>query len=103
MLLEVAIVAVVLISGNVAFRHFNPRMRLWRRLLKTFIALAITALLSHFVGRTGVVIGFSIAMALVIFIHGIWLPRQGVNGWTGEPREKYYALRGWPPPGSGTR
>jgi hypothetical protein len=24
-----------------------------------------------------------------------WLPKQGVNGWTGEPKEKYYQLRGW--------
>ena len=28
-------------------------------------------------------------------IHGWWLPRQGINGFTGEPKEKYYALRGW--------
>lgn len=31
----------------------------------------------------------------VIYVHGVWLPRHGVNGWTAEPREKYYALRGW--------
>ena len=24
-----------------------------------------------------------------------WLLKQGVNGWTGEPKEKYYQLRGW--------
>lgn len=23
------------------------------------------------------------------------LPKKGINGWTAEPREKYYALRGW--------
>ena len=23
-----------------------------------------------------------------------WLPRRGVNGWTAEPRDRYYALLG---------
>jgi hypothetical protein len=34
----------------------------------------------------------------VIYVHAIWLPRNGVNGLTAEPRDKYYALRGWAPP-----
>ena len=31
----------------------------------------------------------------VLIIHGWWLPTKGINGLTGEPKEKYYALRGW--------
>jgi hypothetical protein len=66
-------------------------------LLKVLVTLAATAVISYYFGRTGVIIAFGVAMLPVIYIHGIWLPRHGVNGWTGEPREKYYALRGWPP------
>lgn len=62
---------------------------------KVFAALAVTAIVSHYFGRTGVLIGLGIAMLPVVYIHGIWLPLHGVNGWTGEPREEYYALRGW--------
>jgi hypothetical protein len=98
MLLDVTIMAVFLAIGNVAFWHFEPQKPLWRRLLKVFAALAITAIISNYFGKTGVMIWFVIAALPVIYIHGIWLPRHGVNGWTGEPREKYYALRGWPPP-----
>jgi hypothetical protein len=90
--------AVLLLAGNVLFRHFEPRMPLWRRLLKALAALGATAILSYYFGRTGVLIGLGMALLPVIYIHAIWLPRHGVNGWTGEPREKYYALRGWPPP-----
>ena len=97
MLLDVAMMAVFLALGNVAFWHFEPWMPLWRRLLKAFAALAITAIISHYFGRMGVMIWFGIAALPLIYIHAIWLPRHGVNGWTGEPREKYYALRGWPP------
>jgi len=98
MVLDITIVAAFLAIGNVAFRHFDPQMPLWRRLLKILAALAITAITSYYFGRTGVMIALAIAMLPVIYIHGIWLPRHGVNGWTGEPRERYYALRGWPPP-----
>lgn len=99
-LLDVALMAAVLVIGNVKFRHFEPRMPLWRRLLKVFAALAATAIISYYFGTTGVCIAFIVAALPVIYIHGVWLPRHGVNGWTGEPREKYYALRGWPPPKS---
>ena len=26
------------------------------------------------------------------YLHLKWLPSHGINGWTGEPKEKYYAL-----------
>lgn len=101
MLLDVAVVAVVLAIGNVVFRHFDPFLPLWRRALKFAIILSATAAISYFFGRIGVIVVFGIALIPVIYIHGIWLPRHGVNGWTAEPKEKYYALRKWPlPPGN---
>ena len=31
-----------------------------------------------------------------VYIHAYYLPKKkGINGWTGEPKEKYYELRGW--------
>jgi hypothetical protein len=30
-----------------------------------------------------------------MYIHAVWLPSKGINGWTAEPRDKYYQLRGW--------
>jgi len=95
MLLDLAAVAAILIFGNIAFRHFDPHLPPWRRIAKVLVTLALTAVVSYYFGRKGVMIGFGLAMLPVIFVHGIWLPRHGVNGWTGEPREKYYALRGW--------
>jgi hypothetical protein len=96
MLLDVAVMAVFLVIGNVTFRHFDPRLPVWRRLLKSLVTLIVTAVISYYFGHQGVIIGFGIVMLPLIYVHGIWLPRHGVNGWTGEPREKYYALRGWP-------
>ena len=41
-------------------------------------------------------IGFVLALlSLVALIHGWWLPKHGIHPLTGEPKDKYYALRGW--------
>jgi hypothetical protein len=98
MLLDVGAMALFLIIGNVVWRHFDPMLTLGRRIAKILLILTITAAVSHYFGHKGVAIAFGVALLPIIYIHGIWLPRHGVNGWTGEPREKYYALRGWPPP-----
>jgi uncharacterized membrane protein len=97
-ILDVATVAALLAIGNIVFWRFEPRKPLWRRLLKIFAALLITVAISYYFGRIGVMIAIGIAALPLIYIHAIWLPRNGVNGWTAEPREKYYALRGWTPP-----
>ena len=31
-------------------------------------------------------------LGVALYVHRYWLPRHGVNGWTGEPRERYLAL-----------
>jgi hypothetical protein len=95
MLLDLALVAALLFFGNIKLRHFDPRLPIWRRMLKVVAALVVTAIVSHYFGRVGVLFGLGVAMLPVIYIHGICLPRHGVSGWTGERREKYYALRGW--------
>jgi uncharacterized protein YqhQ len=96
MIVDVAVAGVLLLIGNIVFYRFDPYMPWWRRVLKFILILAVTAAISYYFGRTGVLIEFGIAMVPLIYIHGIWLPRHGVNGWTAEPKEKYYALRGWP-------
>jgi hypothetical protein len=98
MLLDLAVVAALLVLGNIRFRHFDPKKPVWRRVVKTLAALAVTGIISYYFGRAGVLIAIGIALLPVIYVHAIWLPRHGVNGWTGEPREKYYALRGWKEP-----
>lgn len=94
MFVSLAITGVFLLIGNVVFRHFDPQLR-WRRVLKAVAGLAVTALAWHYFGRTSVIVWFVIVATPLIYVHGLWLPRHGVNGWTGEPREKYCALRGW--------
>ena len=69
MILDVAMAAVLLVLGIVTFRHFEQRTPLWRRFLKILGVLAMTAIISHYFGRTGVIIAFGVAVLPVIYIH----------------------------------
>ncbi|MCX6594651.1 MAG: hypothetical protein NTZ56_24320 [Acidobacteria bacterium] len=98
MFVELAIVAVILLAGNIAFRHFEPQLPWWRRVLKSLLILGCTALVSYQFGRAGVLAGGALALVAFLYVHAYWLPKHGVNGWTAEPRARYHQLRGWPPP-----
>ena len=37
----------------------------------------------------------SLMLVAAPVVHLWWLPRHGINGLTGEPKDKYYEFRGW--------
>jgi hypothetical protein len=95
---EVAVVMTIFAVGNVLFGHFEERTPKWQRLLKMVVTLALTLAISHFFGRFWFWAFLGAMLVPVLVIHGWLLPSKGINGWTGEPREKYYAFRGWKQP-----
>jgi hypothetical protein len=62
MLISLFLMAIFLAAGNLAFWHFDPKQALWRRLLKVFLSLTITALAWRYFGRLGVFIWFTIVL-----------------------------------------
>jgi len=92
---EVAIVSGIFAIGNIVFGHFEEQTSKARRIAKyLFIVLLITSI-SHYFGRTPAMILLGVLFIPVVYIHAIVLPSKGINGWTGEPKDKYYELRGW--------
>jgi biotin transporter BioY len=92
---EVALVGVGFALGNILFGHFEEGTPKWKRVLKLAISIGIAILIASTAGRTWFFIFFGLVMMIPLVIHLWWLPRHGINGWTGEPKEKYYELRGW--------
>jgi len=92
---EVAIVTTILLSGYIFLGHFEERSPKWRKLLKSIMTLLITISVSIFFGRTIASIVLGIAFLPVIYIHAVVLPKNGINGWTGKPKAKYYEFRKW--------
>jgi hypothetical protein len=93
--LEIAVVTIFFLLGHIYFGHFEERSPKWRKLAKYIATLAIIISLSIFFGRTVAFVVLGVALLPVVYIHGVILPRKGINGWTGEPKGKYYEFRGW--------
>ena len=92
---EVAIMSLIFAVGNILFGQFEEKTPKWRRLLKMFIVIGISVTISYFAGRIWFYIFLSVMVLMFIIIHGWWLPRKGINGFTAEPKDKYYKFRGW--------
>ena len=92
---EVAIVSILLLLGHIFLGHFEERSPKWRKILKSLITLAIVITLSVFFGRTIAFTILGLFFIPVLYIHIVLLPKKGINGWTGEPKAKYYEFRGW--------
>jgi hypothetical protein len=97
---EVALVATIFAIGNILFGHFETETPKWRRVLKVILMLAVTRAISAELGRPWSYLFIGVLIVFVLIVHAWWLPRNGINGWTGEPKARYYALRGWRLPNS---
>lgn len=95
---EVALVSFITALGSIFLGHFEIETPKWRRTLKLLTFIFITVIISATVGRTWAMSFLGATFLAVLYIHVIWLPGKGINGWTGEPRDKYYELRKWKRP-----
>lgn len=89
---DVALVMSIFAVGTICFGRFEEHKSRGRRLLKVALVFAVVLCLSAAGLRPvawGLLALFGVAAA---WVHLVWLPRQGINGWTGEPREKYLEL-----------
>ncbi|HLF35832.1 MAG TPA: hypothetical protein VI583_16430 [Cyclobacteriaceae bacterium] len=93
---EIAIVSMIYAVGNMVMGHFEERTPKLRRVGKYILTLLIICGISILFGRM-------VSMALIasfilplLYIHAYYLPKKkGINGWTGEPKSKYYEFRNW--------
>ena len=92
---DVALVMTVFHVGTLFFGHLEEHKPKWKRLLKAaamvgfvvwLLSLGLHAL------AYGLVFGGGTLFAAVVHLY--WLPKNGVNAWTGEPKDVYYALIG---------
>ena len=93
---EIAIVSIIYALGNIVFGHFEEQTPKLRRVGKYVITLILICVLSIYFGRTVAMVVLSAFIVPFVYIHMYYLPKKkGINGWTGEPKSKYYEFRNW--------
>jgi hypothetical protein len=93
---EVAIVSIIYAAGNILMGHFEERTPKLRRIGKYILTLIIVCVVSFYFCRSVSIIMLAVFLLPVLYIHGYYLPRKkGINGWTGEPKSRYYEFRKW--------
>lgn len=92
---DISLITGIFAFGQIYFGHFEVHTPKWRKALKLILFISIAVTITATVGRAWT-FGFLGVMTLfVIIVHAFILPSKGINGWTGEPKEKYYKMRGW--------
>lgn len=93
---EVTVVRMVYTIGNMTVGHFEEQTPKIRRVEKYILTLTIITAVSFYFGRTVSMLVLGCLAVPVLYVHGYYLPKKkGINGWTGEPKSKYYDFRGW--------
>lgn len=93
---EIAIVSIIFAVGNMVMGQFEERTPRIRRVAKYILITALICGISVFFGRATAMIFLALTIVPLLYVHGYYLPKKkGINGWTGEPKSKYYDFRGW--------
>ena len=93
---EIGIVSIIYALGSILFGHFEERTPKLRRVAKYILTLVVVCTLSVAFSRTVAVIFLASFIIPLVYVHGYYLSKKkGINGWTGEPKSKYYEFRGW--------
>lgn len=93
--IEFSLVSFFFLVGNIYLGHFEERLPKWRKLVKFFLTLIMLIFLSLFFSRAIALATLALTLVPIIYVHGFVLPKNGINGLTGEPKSKYYEWRGW--------
>ena len=91
---DVAVFMSLFATGSILFGHFEQHKPAWRRLLKPVIFLAVLIPLAQTVGRSWAYGVLALLFSAAGSYHFWWLSKHGINGWTGEPRDKFLELVG---------
>jgi hypothetical protein len=93
---EIAVVSIIYTLGNILMGHFEERTPKFRRVGKYLLTLILVCCISIYFSRTTSMIFLSLFTIPLLYVHAYYLPKKkGINGWSGEPKSKYYEFRKW--------
>jgi hypothetical protein len=93
---EIAIVSLIFAVGNMVMGHFEEQTLKIRRVGKFLLMFLLVCGISVLFSRPLAMTILAAFLLPLFYIHAYYLPKKkGINGWTGEPKSKYYDFRKW--------
>jgi hypothetical protein len=92
MFTDLALVLGVIALANVVFNNFERHLPLWRRISKHGLVFVAVCLIRIYAGRIGMLVFLAAMTTGQLVLHAWWFPKNGINGLTAEPYDKYLAL-----------
>jgi hypothetical protein len=93
---EIAIVSMIYALGNMVMGHFEEQTPKVRRVGKYLLTMTLICGVSVLFGRIAAMALLALSIVPIIYVHMYYLPKKkGINGWTGEPKSRYYEFRKW--------
>ena len=89
---DVAVVLGIFAFGSILFGIFEQHKPRLRRVLKVVVFLGLTILIAETAGRPWAYGFLALPLIAALYLHAVWLPKHGINGWTAQPYDKYLAL-----------
>jgi hypothetical protein len=93
---EIAIVSMIFAIGSILMGHFEEQTPKVRRVGKYLLTMLLICGISNLFGRLAAMGLLAFSILPILYIHMYYLPKKkGINGWTGEPKSRYYEFRKW--------
>ena len=89
---DLAVVMTIFAIGNVLFGRFEEHKPRLGRAIKVVLVSSVFVLVRVFFGRAWAYSLLALPLVLAAWVHLVWLPKHGINGWTAEPRDRYLEL-----------
>lgn len=86
------IVPVGWLAGNIIFNNFEKHLPLSRRSAKFIMTIGILYAIGYFFGKYALYSVVALMGTGMAILHAWWFPRQGINGLTAEPYNRYLRL-----------
>ena len=91
---DLALILGIFAVGNILLGHFEEHKPKWLRLLKVGVFIGVALGFSALQMRWLTYLVIALFTMGAAYIHLVWLPGRGIDGWTGQPRQKYLQLLG---------
>lgn len=86
------VITIASLAYFVVFKKFEKHVPMRRRIVKLLIVVGVLSIIGIVFSRYAFWGMIGLMTIGQIYVHGVYFPKHGVNGWTAEPYDKYLEL-----------